>query len=403
MRSKWTNNPNRVVIIGLNYSTTLGLAKSFGEAGYKCDVAKRCLIVPNVRPIEGSSRYVSECVYLKMEEEERMVSSLIQQFYQEGSKRLLLPSDDFCSSLIDKNYNRLSQYFFLPNCNKRQGAMRELMNKQFQKKSAIASGLNVPKSWEVRLDDNYSYVVPLDIEYPCFIKPLESVRNTKSIMCKCDSREHLSDCLQEIPERFKCNLLVEQYVEIDAEYTIPVLACNNQVDIPAMLRKTLVSKGYHKGVTIAGEVIDALVYDDFVRKLKCFIKQLGIEGIFDVEVFESNGTFYFNELNLRTGAAGYALTASGVNLPAKYADHVFSMGTESSIDEFELNRTFVSDKAALEYFEGGFCNLRGYLSIIKNNNYHLLLKNESLELKLSFHKRIFIGVAKYIVKRLLKK
>ena len=46
-----------------------------------------------------------------------------------------------------------------------------------------------------------------------------------------------------------------------------------------------------------------------------------LTGIFDIELFESHGDFYLNEVNLRYGAAGYAVTAMGINLPGIYADY----------------------------------------------------------------------------------
>ena len=50
-------------------------------------------------------------------------------------------------------------------------------------------------------------------------------------------------------------------------------------------------------------------------QLKVFVKSLHFCGLFDIDFYERDGVFYFNELNLRFGASGYAVTHSGINLP----------------------------------------------------------------------------------------
>ncbi len=65
-----------------------------------------------------------------------------------------------------------------------------------------------------------------------------------------------------------------------------------------------------------------------------FIRTLDYTGLFDVDLIETcDGNLYFVEINFRAGASARALTASGVDLPGIFTDHVLGKRRADSIPE----------------------------------------------------------------------
>lgn len=377
------NNNMTAVVIGFNYSTTLSIVKSLGRAGYNCEVGRRVVALRKTVPIEAYSKYVSKCEYLVMDEEPKMISFIISTFSDKNNLKLLLPADDFCAALIDTHYNSLSKYFLLPNKDNKEGELYKLMDKKVQKRVASQSGLLTANTIELFLGKDNEYDFPEGVHYPCFIKPLKSASTFKTVMSKANNDEELKSLLDNMPNKYRCDLLIEKYIEVTNEYTIPVLALKNEVIIPCLLKKKFISKGGHRGVTITGIVKSATEYESLVTLLKNFVKNLNLTGLFDIEILEDNGKFYFNELNLRNGAAAYALTASGTNLPQIYADSLFNIKTTIK-ETFKPGGVFVSDKAAVEYYREGFGSILQCFKLLIHKDIHLLLDEECLKFKFYF-------------------
>ena len=78
-----------------------------------------------------------------------------------------------------------------------------------------------------------------------------------------------------------------------------------------------------------------------------------------------------NEVNLRYGAAGYAVTAVGINLPSMYVDYLYGK-TSSFTNPIEDEKVFVSEKAELDDYEAGFCSWNEYRSEIKRADIHFM-------------------------------
>lgn len=348
-----------IVVIGQNYSTSLGIIKALGEAGYRVEVGRRVMRKPRFITPEMKSKYVDKTAILYTCSDEVMIENIIQNFAVSDSKKLLIPSDDFCVALMDRNYDCLSQYFILPNSRNKQRAVTGIMNKDYQNEIARKCAIKVTDSVIIKVRKNEPIVIPQDTPFPCFIKPVTSVGYPKSYSQKSENKECLTDILSQLSqEQEYCTFIAERFVEIEREYTIPGIAVNNQVIIPAILEKFDIGSGAHKGVTIAGRVHKSSEAGDIVDKLKSFVGELGFQGIFDIELFWCKGEYYFNEINLRNGAAGYSLTKSGINLPGMYADYLMKAISPPLVHDFESGRTFVNEKAALENYCDGYSNFR---------------------------------------------
>lgn len=363
-----------IVVIGQNYCTSLGVIKALGEAGYRVELGKRINRQPRFYTPEMKSKYVDKAAYLHTATDDEMIKSVLKNFADSNKgRKILIPTDDFCVALFDRHFDELSQYFILPNVNKRQGAVVELMNKDCQNALARKCGINVAESVTISVTSEEKAVIPHNTPFPCFIKPITSVGNPKSYSRKCENRETLADIIFQIAQEHECTLLAEQYIEIEKEYTIPGIAIGGEVIIPAILEKFRTGEGAHKGVTIAGRVHNSGKLGDFVGKLREFVSQSCFQGIFDIELLQSKDELYFNEINLRNGAAGYSLTKSGINLPAMYVYYLEESIIPQISYDFEAGRTFVNEKAALENYLDGYSTFGKMLKNIYTANIKFVL------------------------------
>lgn len=370
---------NQVIIIGQNYSTSLGLIRSFGEDGYDCFVArcapgstdnlKHAFTKPDV-----FSRYVKKAISIDRKTKQHVVDRLISEFSNSEKKKILVPADDYSAALISEFSDKLSPHFFFPDIKEKKYNVDYVMDKNRQKEFAEFCGIHVARNWTISIDKDKDLSLPQNIEYPCILKPLASVGLPKSYIQRCDSKEQLSSLLQRIASERSCKLLVEQFIPVEKEFTIPGISDGNQVYIPAFLEKTLISEGAHKGVTIQGIVRKSSDFCSVHKQLIRLIQSIKFDGIFDIEILFSNGKYFFNEINFRNGAAAYALTRAGINLPAVWARSKTENSALQIDDSVAKNLTFVSDKAAYEYMLAGYCTKREYRNICKSADL-LLIKN----------------------------
>lgn len=355
------------IIIGKNYSTSLGIIKALGESGYGCAVIKLANQKPLFETPEVKSKYVASYTYATMDVQS--VLDTINQ-YCGSKKKVIIPSDDYSASLLDRYYNELCEKFYVPNMGEVANNISMFMDKHKQKEVAAAMGIRVAKCWSVEAK-GADIQIPEDVIYPCYTKPQTSIGAPKTFIKKCDNPKELKEQLNVINNEYPCQILIEEAVVVENEYTVPGISLAGNVIIPAFLRKVKIGSGKHKGVTVIGVVEDANKHSEIADKLKKMLAETNMTGIFDIELLESDGTFYLNEVNLRYGAAGYAVTSLGINLPGMYVDYLYEKESvcTNSIAE---NKVFVSEKAELDDYEAGFCSWREYRREIKQADIHFM-------------------------------
>lgn len=384
-----------IVVIGKNYSTSLGIIKAVGEAGNKV-IAIRPYEKkkPSLAP-EASSRYVEKVEYVQCEDEKKIIDLLIHKVAADRKKRLVIPTDDASASLLDKHADVLKDYFFVPQCNDRPGDLTFYMDKGVQKEYAKKCDIDVAEGWTIDVK-NGKYNLPSNIIFPCYMKPQVSIGAPKSYIRKCDDIQELICYLEEIAQKGDCCILVEQYIAIEKEYVVPGISCGQMVVIPAFIEKIKIGSGAHKGVTMKGRVVSPSTSDDLRDKLVAFVKCFHFKGIFDIEILESGGRFFFNELNLRNGAATYGITASDVNLPDIFCKYMLE-GIEPTQDQAcTFGKVFVSEKVELEAFRDGYLSWKEYRNDVKESDIRFIKDCKDIKPYLQF--RILEGKA--IMKRI---
>lgn len=376
-----------IVVIGQNYSTSLGLIQAAGEAGYGVGVVHSTVHPVKHQPLETKSKYVRDYIIIENRaEENRLLSLIIDRFSSNGQKVVLLPSDDYSAALLDRNLSELEKYFYLPNSSNTAGEIIRCMDKGRQAKMAIEAGLPKAKCWEIVLDGGSEVAIPDGIVYPCITKPLRSISTPKTYIRRCNNGSELRELLTLINLERPCPVLIEEFINVDTEYTVPILSMGGSVVIPAVLEKFSTGSGGHKGVTIAGKVVSSLHFTDVVNKLKILIKKAELQGIFDIELFKSGDNFFFNELNLRYGAAGYALTRAGVNIPALWIEYCNNKQLLSEDFHLSDGLSFVSDKAAIESLDSGYLRLRDYRRLVSSVDFRFLVDNSDTPVNQGFRR-----------------
>ena len=368
----------KAVVMGRNFASVLGMVRAAGKAGCEVTVIRTVKRIPDTQSmknklkvmlrgdeIDASSRYVKRFFYALESGRNDLVRLLLSECAQKDEKVILLPTDDFTASTVDLNTDVLKESFLFPNIAGRQGAVTEVMNKDFQKQAAIRCGLPAAKGWCIHVQ-NGTYSIPDDIEFPCFTKPQISFLGDKRCMRRCNDLSELTAVVKEVASQKDCPILVEQFIEFDKEYAILGYSDGENVIMPDLIQMLQSGQGPHRGVTLSGKVSPLMQNEPYYEPLVRFIQSLHFEGLFDIDLFESGGKMYFNELNMRFGASGYAVTASGFNLPQLLIRHLSAGEMLSDVKQKPEIKpaVFVNEKVALDDYENGFITWEQYRSYL---------------------------------------
>ena len=392
---------NKVVVIGRNYTSRLGMIRAVGMAGYDVTVIKTNGL-PETKDIDAFSKYVKEYLYAKEPNREELISVLMTLKSDKG-KVVIIPVDDYAASTIDENIDLLKDNFLFPNINMEQGAINRLMDKDYQKILARQAGLNVADGWVVNIK-NHTYTLPSDIVYPVFPKPQISFKGNKRCMRKCDNETELRQVMDEVASQRDCPILIEQYIKIEKEYGVLGFCGQDRIETPGLVEKNLIGEGGHKGVTKVGIVTPLVKKGDLYERIQKFLKLINLTGLCDIDLYEHNGMIFFNELNLRFGAFGYSIICAGVNLPKLMVEYLFHNILSSTQNEIYPKTVCLSEKVNYDDYYNGFYGIKRYKQINEMTD-KTFLKNEDdpmpykvfMSQNFSYKRRV-----KRVVKQLIK-
>ena len=369
----------KAVLAGYNWNSILGLARALGVEGYEVGVIrigttsnnplKRIGLTP-----EKSSKFINKYFYANVTDEKSIINILVKEFSEKEYKSVLIPVDDRCAEIIDKHMNSLRNYFYMQNVNDTQGEVVKLMDKSYQKRLAKERGLSVTNGVSVRIESG-KYNIPASIQYPCFAKAEEPFPGRKRHMGKCRNQKELIKLLDEVAYVRNCNMIIEDYLDISREYCIVGVCNRKDVFIPDIIDEMIMGHGEHAGVTCFGKVLPPSSFDDaFILKLKSFLAGLGFQGLFTVDVFESNGALYFGELNLRIGGSGNAVIGAGVNIAAYTA--AVLQGIEYRVDDECKQMTFISERPIVNDLITGYITINDYKRLLREADFRFVYMKE---------------------------
>ena len=100
---------SRVVLVGHNYNSLLGLARSLGSEGYevfaiRTGSAKGKNFLRNLAKMpESTSKYIKDYMTASTQTDNQVMDILLHQYKPTAGKAILFPVDDRCAEIIDLN------------------------------------------------------------------------------------------------------------------------------------------------------------------------------------------------------------------------------------------------------------------------------------------------------------
>lgn len=361
-----------VIVIGSADVIKLGLIRSVGELGYKVIsihiVGSSKSNMFRLKPLDYYSKYISAYYYSTAD---NLIDLLINKCSLRDQKPVLFPLDDKSVFLIDQSHHILNDHFLYAHVNHQEGGIIHLMNKNLQKKLAVEAGLYVAKGWEIPIV-NGNYIVPKDIEYPCFVKGLFSYQSSKRCQCKCSNAHELNMFLSQSLQRGAYSLYAEEYLSVEREKGVIALSWGNNCTTPAIVDFIEEGRGSSNGVSMFGRINHLDGQDDLSRTIQRFIKSLHYTGICNIDFIESNGNLYFVEINFRYAAYGYGVFLAGVNLPALFVNNLLCVDVEGKKQLSVNGKTYFNEKVCIFNLIEKYISYEKYRELKKSADFRLI-------------------------------
>lgn len=306
----------KIIIIGHNAASDLGLARSVGRLGCEVVLLYSRPLSSSRDIVEAHSRYINECHKFKDWSKESLIEFLLAYKTVDGNKPFLVMTDDKSAYWVASSLEKLTVKYNCPQFGYDEWPVEKIFDKSFQKIKAIEAGFDVVDSWTIDLR-NSDYFIPEEITYPCYVKGTSSFNTPKGLQKRCDSSEELNAQLALINKKYPSVVLVEPFVSIDKECGIMAYCDGDTVITPALVHFETTGSKKRPGVSMIGRAIPLSKDNELYEHAQSFLKSLNIHGICNIDLFEVNGHYYFVELNLRYAAYSYGICQGGVNLPAK--------------------------------------------------------------------------------------
>lgn len=344
----------KVIIIGHGYTSRLSIVRSLAEMGCEITVVVmvfqrwwgRFIRFNSGKPIDCHSKYVDWMYYCLAKDRESLIDLLLNKCVDAQQKTIIIPDSDFSAMVIDNNQERLKEHFLFPHIHHTSGAVGHWMKKNVQKQLATEVGMNVAKG-QIVVVKSRSYRIPEEMTYPCFAKPLATVGGGKQFLKRCENEKELQKVLDAVASKMDAEMLVEDFKAIDKEYAVVGFSDGVNVVIPGIIEFVTNGKS-HFGVAREGLVKPITGFEQIVAQFKEFVERIGFCGLFDIDFYESGGTHFFSEMNLRFGASGYAVTKMGVNLPVMMVKHLCGESFDGMERRVIQTASYVNDRVCID-------------------------------------------------------
>lgn len=399
----------KVVVIGHGYTSRLGVIRALGRAGYEVIVVvmtgyNKDGTLNTTKPIDCYSKYVSEVHYC-YSDREQLITLLLEKCADPNQKVVLFTDSDFSEAAVDFYQDRLREHFYFPNINNEPGAVVAWMDKVKQKQTAKALGLDVAEGWVIEVKSG-QYTIPKEICYPCFPKPLATIVGGKSGLRRCDNESELRSVIAILTaKKPDINILVEEFKKIDTEHALMGFTDGKKVIIPGIIKTTSLANGGHFGVAKQGKILPVKGYEDLVEQFKQFVLKTDFYGIFDIDFYESEGRYYFCEMNFRYGGSGYAYTAMGVNLPEMFVRSVTGQTIGGMQQQIQNEAVFINERMCKDDWLGNYISTREFLHLMKTTDLSFVKDAEDPKPQQIFFKGLMNPVMnlKRILRKILKR
>ena len=128
-----------------------------------------------------------------------------------------------------------------------------------------------------------------------------------------------------------------------------------------------------QGVTAIGKLFPISMMSQLEGNLENFIRKTNLIGLFDVDLYECNGKIFFNELNVRFGANGFAVTDGVCNLPGLFIHYLLGHNISDYLMPKHFDElSFANENCLRQLYLDGDITLYKYKYLRKGNKLHAI-------------------------------
>lgn len=342
-------NKHLFIVFAIEHYNPLGVIRVLGFEGIRPDY----IAIKGRIELSSHSRFIKNCHRVaNVEEGYNVLLSEYGCIYEKtGMKPFIICSDDKTIGYLDLHYNELKERFILYNAGV-QGRINEFMDKFKILECAKRHGLNVLDSKVVKRGED-----PGNIRYPIITKAISpNSGGWKSDVFICKNLDELKDAYQKIKSE---RVMLQTYINKKNEYCIEGCSVAEGSDVFYSIYSTYnyIVEGYYSPYRTSGSFDNP----ELKRSLDGMFKEIGFEGIFDVEfLVADDGTLWFLEINFRNTTWSYASACAGMPLATIWSK---SMIRGKIIeDSYKVVKPF---KAMVEPIDYNLRVRKGNLGIVK--------------------------------------
>ena len=303
---------NEVIIVGGDHHNTLSIIRCLGKRKIKFKVLIHSGIKKNKKEISVfHSKYVKDLFVV--DEKEMLILDWLLKYGDKRKKQIIFPSSDFSAYTIDKYYNQLKEYYFVPGFKNAPGRVVNMMNKYEQKKWADKNNILMAKSWLVKKGKK-GFIIPKNITFPCIIKPSISAFGSKDDIHISYNEDDFIKAINCFNNSIYNELIIQEFIE--KEYEICAIGCiTPDYSCGQVIRKIRENPPKGGGSLTFAKFINDKRINDAVDNVIKKLKKENYQGLYDIEFLVQNDTIYLNEINFRNSGNMYALIKSGILAP----------------------------------------------------------------------------------------
>lgn len=295
---------NEVIIVGADHYNALGVIRSLG----KCGINPIFLLVSNEKICFSSkSKYIKECI--KISDNSLILPTLYDIKKKYNKKPILIPTGDPIEKLFDENYSELSEYYYLPNINEKNGEIIKLMDKTNQEKLCKKFKIKTAKSYILNINNfKYSEVYPQKV----ILKPYISADGKKSDIIIANGKNEIQKSMTELKKLGYDKILMQEFINYDMEYAMMGMSYKGNVIIPGINSNDYIYPSERGNTSFATMFpVDDFMFD--ISNIIDMISSMNYTGLFEVETFKVGNELYFNEMNFRNSANLYGYHGDDIN------------------------------------------------------------------------------------------
>lgn len=370
-----------VVVLSRTPIAGLNTIKSLGMAGYTVDLIASTHKTGK-SSIAASSEFVRNSVEIVSRKSQDGIDELlleeILKYEQEDEKVVLFPTDDYTMFVVESCKADLEENFIFPGTTGADSVIA-CMGRDYQRALAEKHQFKMVKEWNIRLDD---IDIPEDLQYPCICKPYDLINGTKSDLMVFEDEETLKSNLHRMRRKdSERSVVIQEYLAEREEYIVSGACFDQDIFIPACLKVDAYAT-YKPTVALSGQICPSTELAEMQPKLEAFLKDLHLTGLFEAEFIVSNGTVYFNEVNLHGSAYNFAYQKAGVNLPEILVQHLCREAHDAeAVKEAFYGKRFVLDHVARIDYKKEFMTEEDYNALVNSGAFMAVRDDEDAGVK----------------------